>query len=284
MGTPNPNRGIILTLPNSFTSLNPNLTGGFMNAQTQVFGISGSGNTTDGFVIDTNGITHGFVHIGNLPTATAVDNPGTVADPAVENQLLGLNQSGTEAAGFYANAAGVDFGYTYNIASQSFTALNVPASLGFIAGDAVMATGVNNSGMVTGFFTNGAGVSFGFLLNGGTYSPIDVPGATSTQPLSLNNLGQIVGTYVGTDGLNHGFIYTGGNFATLDAVPGAPMNLVQGINDSKQIVGFATVDNIGTTVGFTTTVPEPSTLTCSGLGVLAALALMRFRRRIARRM
>src|SRR6516165_5650211 len=26
MGTPNPNRGIILTLPNTFTSLNPNLT------------------------------------------------------------------------------------------------------------------------------------------------------------------------------------------------------------------------------------------------------------------
>lgn len=283
MGTPNPNRGIILTLPSSFTSLNPNLTGGFMNAQTQVFGISGSGNTTAGFVIDTNGVTHGFVDMGNGPTATAVDNPGTVTDPAVENQLLGLNQSGAEAAGFWADAAGLDFGYTYNVASQSFTALNVPASLGFMAGDSVMATGVNNSGMVTGFFTNGAGVSFGFLINGGTYSAIDVPGATSTQPLSLNNLGQIVGTYVGADGLNHGFIETSGSFTTFDAVLGAPMNLVQGINDGGQIVGFATVDNIGTTVGFTSTVPEPSTLICSGLGILAALST-RFRRRIRRRM
>src|SRR5215475_10494635 len=138
MGTPNPNRGIILTLPSSFTSLNPNLSGGFINAQTQVFGISGSGNTTAGFVIDTNGVTHGFVDIGNGPTAMAVDNPGTTADAAVENQLLGLNQSGTEAAGFYANGAGVDFGYSYNVAGESFTALNVPASLGFIAGDSVM--------------------------------------------------------------------------------------------------------------------------------------------------
>jgi len=283
MGTPNPNRGFILTLPNSFAPLNPNLTGGFTNAQTQVFGINGSGNTTAGFVIDTNGVTHGFVDVGNGPTATAVDNPGTVTDPALENQLLGLNQNGTQAAGFFANAAGVTFGYTYNVVSPSFTALNVPASLGFVAGDSVMGTGVNNSGMVTGFFTNAAGNSFGFLLNGGIYSPIDVPGATSTQPLSLNNLGQIVGTYVGADGLNHGFIETSGSFMTFDGVPGAPMNLIQGINDNFQIVGFATVDNIGTTVGFTTTVPEPSTLICSSLGILAALAT-RLCRRIGRRM
>lgn len=282
MGTPNPNRGFILTLPNSFTALNPNLTGGFTNAQTQVFGINGSGNTTDGFVIDTNGVTHGFVDAGNGPTATAVDNPGTVSDPAVMNQLLGLNQSGTEAAGFYADAAGVDFGYTYNIGSPSFTALNVPTSLGFMAGDNVMGTGVNSSGMVTGFFTNGAGVSFGFLLSGGSYRAIDVPGATSTQPLSLNDLGQIVGTYVGADGLNHGFIETSGVFETFDGVPGAPMNLVQGINDSDHIVGFATVDNIGTTVGFTGTVPEPATFLYSGLGILTALAML-LRRRTSQR-
>ncbi|HKE22282.1 MAG TPA: PEP-CTERM sorting domain-containing protein [Bryobacteraceae bacterium] len=283
MGTPNPNRGFILTVPNSFTALNPNLTGGFLNSQTQVFGINGAGNTTDGFVIDTNGVTHGFVDVGNGPTATAVDNPGTVTDPAVMNQLLGLNQNGTEAAGFYADGADVDFGYTYDVGTHTFTALNVPSSLGFVAGDNVMGTGVNNSSMVTGFFTNGAGVSFGFLLSGGIYSLIDVPGGISTQPLSINDLGQIVGTYVGADGLNHGFIDTGGHFSTFDGVPGAPMNLIQGINDTEQIVGFATVDNIGTTVGFTGTVPEPATLLCSGLGILVGLA-MRFRSRITRRM
>jgi len=277
MGTPNPNRGFILTLPSSFTALNPNLTGGFTNAQTQVFGISGTGTTTDGFVIDTNGVNHGFVDVGNGPVATAVDNPGTVTDPAVLNQLLGLDQMGTEAAGFYADAAGVTFGYTYNVTTQTFTALNVPTTLGFVAGDNVMGTGVNNSGMVTGFFTNGAGISFGFLLSGGVYTAIDVPGATSTQPLSLNDLGQIVGTYVGADGLNHGFIDTSGSFMTFDAVPGAPMNLIQGINDNHQIVGFATVDNIGTTVGFTTTLPEPATLLYSGLGILVALAMRRRR-------
>lgn len=273
MGTPNPNRGFILTLPNSFTPLNPNLTGGFMNAQTQVFGINGSANTTDGFVIDTNGVTHGFVDVGNGTTATAVDNPGTVTDPAVMNQLLGLNQNGTQAAGFYADGAGVDFGYTYNVGSSAFTPLNVPGSLGFASGDNVMATGVNNSGIVTGFFVNGAGNSVGFLENGSTFIPILVPGATSVQPLSLNDLGQVVGTYVGMDGLNHGFIDTNGDVVTFDAVPGAPMNLVQGINDSDQIVGFATVDGIGTTVGFTATVPEPSTWMLSGFGILAVFAL-----------
>lgn len=57
------------------------------------------------------------------------------------------------------------------------------------------------------------------------------------------------------------------------------MNLVQGINDNGQIVGFAlTNGNTNATVGFDATVPEPSTLLLCGLGIVSALAV-RFRRR-----
>jgi hypothetical protein len=178
---------------------------------------------------------------------------------------------------------GVDFGYTYNITTPVFTDLTLPASLGFSAGDNVMATGVNNLGLVTGFFMAGAN-SFGFLFNPAmnTYTAIDVPGASSTQPLSLNDLDQIVGTYVGVDGLNHGFIFSNGTYTTFDAVPGAPMNLIQGINDNGQFVGFV-VTNAETmqTEGFFGTVPEPSSLMLSAGGILALLAV-RLRRRNSR--
>src|SRR5271165_1297847 len=58
---------------------------------TQVVGISGTG-TTVGFSI-TGGVTNGFAQNGG--TFTTVNNPGTVF-----NQLLGINKSGTLAAGY----------------------------------------------------------------------------------------------------------------------------------------------------------------------------------------
>src|SRR5580693_757233 len=45
MGTPNPNRGFVLTLPNSFTPLNPNLNPVTCICQVQVFGITNAGTT-----------------------------------------------------------------------------------------------------------------------------------------------------------------------------------------------------------------------------------------------
>jgi len=280
-GVINPNSGFILNLPSMFTTLNPNLTGGFTNAQTQIFGISGNGMTTAGFVIDTNGVMHGFVDPGNGPTATPVDDPNAVsnATPAV-NQLLGLNQAASEAAGFYTDAGGVTHGYTYTLSGAVFTPLNIPGSLGFVSGDSSMATGVNNSGMVSGFFTNTMMVSFGFLYNGtNTYTPISPPGATSTQPLSLNDLADVVGTYVGMDVLNHGFLFDGTKYITFDGVPGASMNLIQGINDAGQIVGFAVTNaTSGATEGFDAALPEPSTLMLSGIGLLALLAVRKVRR------
>jgi hypothetical protein len=235
------------------------------------FGVPMSADPNNGFI---NGVTHGFVDNGNGPTATAVDIPGVMnANPAV-NQLLGLNQVGNEAAGFYTDNNGVSHAYTYLVTPMSFTLLNIPASLGFSAGDSSMATGVNNSGMATGFFMMGAN-SVGFLFNGtNTYTPISPPGSTSTQPLSLNDLGDVVGTYVGQDGLNHGFFFNGKTYTTIDGVAGAPMNLVQGVNDFSGMVGFAVINaNTTQTVGFTSTLPEPSTFVLTGFAIFGALAI-----------
>ena len=71
---------------------------------------------------------------------------------------------------------------------------------------------------------------------GGTFSPIDFPGSTSTLAWSINKGGDIAGTYT-IAGLNHGFKLTGGKLITID-YPGATNTDVRGINNRGDISGI----------------------------------------------
>ena len=87
----------------------------------------------------------------------------------------------------------------------------------------------------------------------GTYTTIDVPGATATNAISVNDFGVVVGSYTDTQGVSHGFIDQGGVFTTVDD-PQAGTASGQGtvafaINNRGIIVGIY-VDSSGTTHGF----------------------------------
>jgi hypothetical protein len=256
MGTPNPNRGIILTLPNLFTSLNPNINPvTCMTCQVQVFGITNAGTTTDGFFTDSAGLTHGFVDIGNLNTATTVDGPLGVA---ANTQLLGLNHTGSEAAGFYTDAGGLTHAFSYGVAGMTSTPLPSGPN-GPIATDNSQATGVNDAGMVAGFDMPSGTTSNGFLFSAGVYTRIQFPGSTFTQPLGLNNNGEVVGTYTDAGGNMHGFLELGGTYMSFDAPGATTMTTANGVNDQGNIVGFFLNAN-GATVGFeAVATPEPAT-------------------------
>ena len=71
-----------------------------------------------------------------------------------------------------------------------------------------------------------------------TFTPIDVPGATSTAARSINDANQIVGSFTDSAG-THGFVLSGGSFSTID-VPEATASFgtfASGVNDADQIVG-----------------------------------------------
>lgn len=271
MGTPNPNRGITLTLPNSFTSLNPNINVTCTTCQVQVFGITNAGTTTDGFFTDAGGITHGFIDVGNGPTATVVDGPpGTT--PA-NTQLLGLDHTGGEAAGFFTNGAGLTQAFI-DVAGAS-SALPFGAN-GPVATDNNMATGVNDAGMVVGFDMPSATTSNGFLLSAGVYHLIQFPGSVFTQPLGLNDNGEVVGTYTDSGGTMHGFTYMNGNYVSFDAPGALNMTTANGVNDQGDIVGFFMNANEAT-VGFEAVpTPEPASL---GLFSIGALLVWRIKKK-----
>ena len=139
--------GFQLVLPANFTRQNvPGADGG-----TQVIGISGTG-TTVGFSI-TGGVTNGFAQNGG--TFTTVNQPGTAF-----NQVLGINKSGTVAAGYSStDPAGATLQKAFTVsggpsfASPSFTDINALLPTNFNS----QATGVNDAGSVVGFYDTGGG-------------------------------------------------------------------------------------------------------------------------------
>ncbi len=181
----------------SFTRENfPGAAGG-----TQVIGIDGAGDTV-GFYVNGDGSNHGFFKPAG-GAFTTVDRPGTAF-----NQLLGINQSGTEIAGYSStDVTGATLQMAFSLAGGVYTDINglLPANFNS------QATGVNDGGTVVGFYHNDTTGDFSAFEDvGGTVTSFQAPGSISTQALGINDLNEIVGTYVARNGNSYGFLDNGG--------------------------------------------------------------------------
>ena len=210
-------------------------------------------------------MTHGFTFNGSFNT---VDAPGTAF-----NQLLGIND-GLTAVGYSSlDPTGMTVQRSYMVAGGSFTYLDgfLPTGVGNN-----QAVGINNTGLVVGFYADSTGVLHGYLFNGSTATPLDYVGGLGTQAFGINNKGEIVGDYTDAGGVMHGFTYQGGIWTTVDVPAGvAGSTVINGVNDLGQLVGFYTNPN-DAVVGFVATpLPEPGSLMLLGSGVLMGLGFVR---------
>jgi len=98
-------------------------------------------------------------------------------------------------------------------------------------------------------------VGHGYLLKNGTFTTIDVPGATFTFAGGNNPEGNIVGEYNDTSGVGHSFLLSKGVFTSFDPPGTVGFSDAAGINPGGIIVGIY-FDSVGLDHGYIRT-PKP---------------------------
>lgn len=120
-------------------------------------------------------------------------------------------------------------------------------------------TGINNSGVIVGYYLDQQTNAHGFSLTSGKFQQIDDPNGDQTQIFGINSSGAIVGAYHDPcieELCYEGFVFEGGKFTDIGPPwfrhppeDDAPQSVAYGINDSGIIVGQAG-DGFGSEVGF----------------------------------
>lgn len=128
-------------------------------------------------------------------------------------------------------------------AAYSFSNVDYPGASWTVA------SGINDSGQIVGYYNDASGVRHGFLLSAGTYTTIDCPSPYTAQSIAngVNSAGQIVGTCSAPGGVNgvygttRSFLLSGSVLTFLPDAPGSyngASTFAQAINDTGQIVGW----------------------------------------------
>jgi len=70
-----------------------------------------------------------------------------------------------------------------------------------------------------------------------TFTPVNFPNATYTQPQGINDNGDVVGYYQNGLSFPQGFVLKNGSYTAISGRPGSIAVIAYGINNSGQIVG-----------------------------------------------
>lgn len=196
-------------------------------AYTYLFGVNNRG-VAVGYYADGEGATqHAATYsVEDRRWKALPDIPGYS-----ENQGYGINDEGTEVG--YAFTSSTSVAWIWDPTTLSYSFFTVPGAAQYTTSP----SGLNDKGQVAGYFADANNVYHGFLKEYGTYTVIDVPGATSTFLDGLNNRGIIQGQICDAAGAAEGFTATPGGAFMIVNYPGPKMTALVGINDRGDVCG-----------------------------------------------
>jgi probable HAF family extracellular repeat protein len=164
------------------------------------------------------------------------DIPGSA-----ENEGYGINDAGVAIGNAYSANLSTNVAWIWHPGTSTYSFFAVPGAAQYTT----YPDAINDKGQIVGFFNDSSGVTHGFLEQGGTYSTIDVPGATNTFPYGINNSGAIGGDQEDAVNVQQGYVETSeGLFTTVD-YPGPSITAVEGINDHGDVCGTYVEDPSG---------------------------------------
>jgi hypothetical protein len=203
------------------------------NSQAALYQINNQG-WTGGQYNDDNGVVRAAIY--NIGTGTWKTLP--LIPGSGYNAAGGVNANGVVAGNWTTDPtiATGNRGWTFQNGAYSFFDVPGVDKVHYIG---TIVNGINNAGVIAGYYSDANGVYHGFTKDGDDYRTIDVPGADFTGLNAINEEGDVVGTYhVGA--AHHGFVLTRSGKLIIIDVPGAVRSSVGGISDNGNIVGFYT--------------------------------------------
>ncbi len=220
---------------------------------TAAYGVNDAGQIVGSFASNgAPGGVHGFLYSGG--TFSQINVPG-----GAYTEAFGINNAG-QIVGWYQVDGGGQFGFLDT--GGSFSQIQFGPTY-------TIAHGINDPGAIVGYWNDIRG-QHGFLLVGGTFTTLDVPGASVpgyTKAYGINNSGQIVGYFFVNGVGDHGFLYSGGVFTQID-FPGAyGATQVFGINDLGWIVGTGSAGAFVDVGGSFSTLAVPGARSTTPLGI-----------------
>jgi hypothetical protein len=173
---------------------------------------------------------------GSIEVITTFDYPGAGNNTLPQK----INERG-DIVGEFIDPNGVTRGFVrFSDGSFSDPIVDPNDTVGFTEG-----RGINNPRTVVGDYAISDGTIHSFLLSGDTFTEYDVPGAVSTNLLSINEPGDLTGALdPDGSGVLQAFIDRGGTITSY-SVPGAAATLAYEINNSKKLTVGYFVDAAG---------------------------------------
>ena len=164
-----------------------------------------------------------------LPAAAQTLKFGRL-NPAGANYTTasGLNNKGIVVGSFGAPGKQLR-GFSYNVATKTYTTLNFPGSL------ATIAMAINDQGRVAGTFLDTTGASHGFFFQNGHYTQYDLHKDEGTGVFGINAQGDFAG-FSGANGAYSGLVSIGGK-ATTFTIDGNATE-AYAVNSHHSVVGF----------------------------------------------